>query len=196
MKRSAAILLLSAIAVLLSVSWLSSSRFDVATAAASADVATTPEDTQRQVEQLQQQIKKLEALIPDQAAVMTHVGYHFTNLYIAVQKENWPLADFYLGETLNNIKWAVRAKPIRKNSAGQEIDLAAIAQAIENTQFKELKQAIAAKDKQQCVKVYEQTLAGCYACHTASSKPYLKPMIPTEPEVKIINFDPEPAPQK
>jgi Transcriptional regulator PadR-like family len=31
---------------------------------------------------------------------------------------------------------------------------------------------------------------GCYACHRASDKPYLRPRIPEAPEARIINFDP------
>ena len=157
--------------------------------AAAADPPASA-DLQRQVEQLQQQVKQLEGLVPDQAAIMTHVAYHFTNLHSAVEKGNWPLAEFYLGETLNNIKWAVRSKPFRKDPAGNTVDLNAIAQSIENTQFKELREAIAAKDKSRCDTAYEQTLAGCYACHTASGKPYLKPYVPADAEVRIINFDP------
>ena len=155
----------------------------------SAAIAAPVDEPKEQIEQLRGQIKHLEELVPDQAAVMTKVGYHFTNLYIAVQKENWPLADFYLGETINNIKWAVRTKPIRKDAAGRDIDLGAIAQAVENTQFKDLKEAIAAKDKQRCAAVYDQTLAACYGCHTASGKPYLLLQKPSEAEVKIINFN-------
>jgi hypothetical protein len=162
-----------------------------AVAAPAAESQAGADDPRQQILQLQQQVKHLESLVPDQAAVMTKVGYHFTNLYIAVQKENWPLADFYLGETVNNIKWAVRAKPIRKDPAGREIDLGAIAQALENTQFKDLKDALAAKDVQRCVALYDQTLAGCYACHLASGKPYLHPQKPAEPEVKIIRFEPD-----
>jgi hypothetical protein len=158
-----------------------------------ADGSKITHESELETDKLKEQLKKLESLIPDQAAVMTHVAYHFTNLYIAVQHDNWPLADFYLGETVNNIKWAVRAKPIRKNSAGQEIDLAAIAQALENTQFNDLKQAIAAKDKGRCVKVYEQTLAGCYACHSACGKPYLQLRAPAQAEVNIINFAVDPV---
>src|SRR3954469_14813500 len=129
--------------------------------------------TPAQIEQLRVQVKQLEGLVPDQAAVMTKVGYHFTNLYIALQHDNWPLADFYLGETRNNVKWAVRAKPIRKNSAGQEIDLAGIAQAVDNGPFTDLKKAIDAKKKEACEKIYAEALTNCYACHKASSKPYL-----------------------
>ena len=156
--------------------------------------APAADDLRAQVATLQAQVKKLEGLVPDQAAVMMKVGYHFTNLYIAVQKENWPLADFYLGETVNNIKWAVRAKPNRKDPQGREIDLGGIAQALEGTQFKELKLAIAARDQGRVEKAYEQTLDGCYACHTTSGKPYLRPQKPVEQEVKIINFNPTAVP--
>jgi hypothetical protein len=142
------------------------------------------------VEELQTQIKQLQGLIPDQAAVMSHVGYHFSNLWFAIEKENWPLADFYLGETRNNVKWAVRAKPIRKNSAGQDIDLVGIAQAVDNGPFTDLKKAIDAKQKDQCEKLYDLTLTNCYACHKASSKPYLRPQRPAHPEAPIINPDP------
>jgi hypothetical protein len=142
------------------------------------------------VEALQTQIKQLQGLVPDQAAVMSHVGYHFSNLWFAIEKENWPLADFYLGETRNNVKWAVRAKPFRKNSAGQTIDLAAIAQAVDNGPFTDLKKAIDAKQKAQCEKIYDDTLTNCYACHKASEKPYLRPQRPAAPEAPIINADP------
>ena len=143
-----------------------------------------------QVEKLQAELKRLEGLLPDQAAVMSHVGYHFSNLWWAIDRENWPLADFYLGETKNNIDWAVRTRPVRKNNAGQDVDLRAIAQALENTQFAQFKQAIAARQKDGCVKLYEQTMEGCYACHKASDKPYLRPQKPARPEAPIINFDP------
>ncbi len=56
------------------------------------------------VEELRAEIKRLQELVPDQAAIMTHVGYHWTNLWFALNKQNWPLADFYLSETRNNLK--------------------------------------------------------------------------------------------
>lgn len=147
-------------------------------------------DPDARVLQLQDEVKRLQGIAPDQAAVMTHVGYHFTNLWFAIEQENWPLAEFYQGEALNNIKWAVRTKPFRKAPDGSTVDLGAIAQAIENTQFADLKKAIAARQKDSCGVAYRQTLQGCYACHVASGKPYLKPHVPDAPEVHIINFDP------
>jgi hypothetical protein len=141
--------------------------------------------------ELQAEIKRLQELTPDQAAVMSHLAYHFSNLWFAVDRENWPLADFYLSETRSNLKWAVRAKPIRKDSAGKDVDLRPIAESIDNGPLTDLKKAIAAKDRPHCVKLYRDTLTLCYACHKASEKPYLRPQVPTAPEVQIINFDPK-----
>lgn len=143
-----------------------------------------------QVEQLTTQVKVLQGLVPDQAAVMTHLAYHYSNLWFAADKENWPLAEFYLNETRANLKWAVRAKPVRKTKAGQVVDLAAIAQALDNSQFTEMKKLIDAKDKPAFAKLYRDTLNVCYACHKASEKPYLRPQLPEAPESRMINFDP------
>ena len=173
--------------------WLIAGRSNTISA---ADTPKPPEDVERRLAQLEQQVKRLETLVPDQAAVMTKVAYHFTNFYGALQRENWPLADFYLGETINNIKWAVRVRPIRKDFNNQDVDLAAIAQSIENTQFADMKKAIAAKDKAKCIKIYEETLNACYGCHSAANKPFLKPQKPVASEVKIINFAPEASGQK
>jgi hypothetical protein len=140
--------------------------------------------------ELRAEIKKLQEIVPDQAAVMTHVGYHWSNLWFALEQENWPLADFYLSETRNNIKWAVRTKPFRKSSAGLVVDLGAIAEALDNTQLKQLREAIAAKDRKRSVKLYDEAMVGCYACHKASEKLYLIPQRPSAPEVRVLNFDP------
>lgn len=142
------------------------------------------------IDQLQAEIKSLQANLPDQAAVMTHVGYHFSNLFFAIDKQNWPLADFYLSEARNNIKWAVRVKPMRKDSENRDVDLNAIFQAVDTGPFAALKQTLDAKDKDRAYKAYDQALAACYSCHEASSKPYLRPHRPTTPEVPIIEFDP------
>ena len=53
------------------------------------------------------------------------------------------------------------------------------------------KPAASAKDKKKTLKLYTDALSGCYACHKASFKPYLRPQIPTAPEVRVINFDPK-----
>jgi hypothetical protein len=166
-------------------------RLPQTTAQAQA-VAAPVADQKVQVEQLQAEVKKLNDLIPDQAAVMSHLSYHFANLWFAAKDEHWDLADFYLSETRSNLRWAARVKPKRKDLEGKEtVDIVAIAQAMDNGPFTDLKKAIVAKDKTRFVKLYNDTLSGCYACHKASFKPYLRPQIPEAPESRMINFDPK-----
>jgi hypothetical protein len=146
-------------------------------------------DASTQLKELRAEIQKLHDLVPDQAAIMSHLGYHWSNLWFAIDQENWPLADFYLSEVRSNLKWAVRNRPIRKITGGT-IDIKPIAEALDNTQLTQLKSAIARKDKKRSVQLYDEALQGCYACHKSSEKPYLRPKRPTAPEVRVINFDP------
>lgn len=144
--------------------------------------------------QLQDEIEHLKQLLPDQAHAMHDVSYHFTNLWFAGKQENWPLAQFYFGETKSHLQWAVRLKPKRKDSQDREIDLIAILQAVETRPLKRLGEAPAAQDRGQFEKAYRATLEeGCYICHKAADKPYLRPQVPTLPEAHIINFDPQAA---
>ena len=128
---------------------------------------------------------------PDQAHAMSDVDYHFSNLWFAARAENWPLADFYWKETRSHMKWAVRIIPVRKNNAGQEIKLQEILQSMENSPFMQVGKTIEAKDLQEFEKAYRFTLEGCYYCHKAADKPYLRPQIPERPASSIINFDPK-----
>ncbi|APW58826.1 hypothetical protein [Paludisphaera borealis] len=139
------------------------------------------------------EIKALKELIPDQAHIMADVGGHFTNLWFAGEAENWPLADFYLGETKSHLRWAVRSKPVRKDDAGRDVNLSGILEAFENSQLTQLKQAVDRKDKAAFETIYRDSLTVCYSCHKASDKPYLRPQIPARPETGVINFDPKAA---
>lgn len=152
--------------------------------------AAAPQDTTR-ADDLAAEVKALRELVPDQAHIMADVGYHFTNLWFAGQAENWPLADFYLAETKSHLRWAVRAKPIRKDNGGRDINLGNILEAFENSQLTQLKKAVDGKDGAAFETVYKESLSICYACHKASDKPYLRPQIPVKPETAIINFDPK-----
>ena len=182
------VLLALALVVIGAVVYIFSRPVRMESAGSAAD-ATKASGTQ-ELAQLREQVRKLEGLVPDQAAVMTKVGYHFTNMWFAAEQENWPLAEFYLGEARANIKWAVRAKPLRRGPNNEDVDLNAIAQALDNGQLTDLKKAIGAKDKARFIVLYDETLKTCYACHKASAKPYLRPQRPQQPEVRIINMDP------
>jgi len=130
---------------------------------------------------------------PDQSHAMVDVGYHFANLWFAADKENWPLAKYYLEETRSHLSWAVRLHPVRTTTAGDDVDLKAILQAIDNSFLAEVDRAITNKDPAGFKTAYRQTLDGCYACHKASGKSFLRPQIPSAPSVSILNFDPNAA---
>ncbi len=127
---------------------------------------------------------------PDQSHAMVDVGYHFANLWFAADKENWPLAKYYLEETRSHLHWAVRIHPVRTTKAGGEVDLKGILQAIDNSFLSEIDGAITNKDTARFKTAYRQTLEGCYACHKACEKSFLRPQIPSAPSVSILNFDP------
>jgi hypothetical protein len=153
-----------------------------------ASPAASPQTPQ---ENLAPRIKALEDLLPSQSHLMADVGDHFTNLWFAGKAENWPLADFYLGETKSHLRWAVRRIPIRKNNQGLDVNLPNILEAFENSQLTQLKQTVDRKDRTRFEAVYKESLTACYSCHKAADKPYLRPQIPTEPPSRIMNFDPK-----
>jgi len=142
------------------------------------------------------ELESIKARLPDQAHAMQDVGYHFTHVWFAGQKENWDLANFYVGETKSHLRWAVRIIPKRKDKAGQEFDLQSILQSLENGPLAQLETAITSKNKDRFVAAYKFTLETCNACHKTADKPYLRLRVPAGPEVQIIDFDPRPPETK
>jgi hypothetical protein len=138
-------------------------------------------------------VARLKDSASDQAHAMVSVAYHFNNMWFAAQAENWPLAEFYWGETRSHLRWAVRIIPVRKDNAGNEVKLKDILEALENNPLKQLHQAIAAQDNEKFAAAYQFTVEACYACHKAADKPYLRPKMPDRPAEASMNFDPHAA---
>jgi hypothetical protein len=140
---------------------------------------------------MQADIAHLKEVVPSQSHTMTDVGYQFANLWFAGKHKNWPLADFFLNESRQHIVWTINIRPVRKNPDGGSIDIRALFEGIRDGALKDLAQSIANKDEAQFTVAYKKTEEACYACHRASAKPYLRPMIPSAPPQTIINFDPD-----
>lgn len=136
------------------------------------------------------ELQSLSAHLPDQAHAMADVGYHFANLWFAADNQNWPLANYYLGETRSHLRWAVGIHPVRKTTTGAEVDLKGILDAVDNSFLSEIGQTITNKDTVKFKEAYRETLEGCYACHKACEKPFLRPQVPNAPGVSILNFNP------
>jgi hypothetical protein len=138
---------------------------------------------------LKKEIEVLKGKAPDQSHAMKDVAYHFTNLWFAGQKQNWPLAKFYCDETRSHLKWAVRIIPVRKVKGG-ELDLRVMLEGLDQSVFAAVSKAIEAKDPAGFSQAYRQALEGCYGCHAAAEKPFLRLKIPEQPEARIIDFAP------
>ena len=141
------------------------------------------------LEALRADVARLKANAPSQSHSMSDVGYHWTNLWFAAEKKNWPLAQFYFDETRQHILWTIRLRPVRKGPDGNDVNLVPIFEAIDASAFKSMAEAIQQKDDKAFGVAYRTTLEACYGCHKASGKPYLRPEVPSAPAQTIINFD-------
>lgn len=121
---------------------------------------------------------------------MTDVGWQFGNLWFAADKANWPLAGYFLGETRTHLKWAVDIKPVRTTKAGASLDLNGIWQAVDNTMLADLEKTIESKDIASFKTAYVRAAQGCYSCHAAAEKPFLRIKVPESPGAPIIDLDP------
>jgi hypothetical protein len=171
----------------------------LAVGARTLSAPVTPEETARNTEiagfraSLQKSEKELQVLrrlIPEQSVAMLSVAQQFTNLWHAVDHANWPLAEFFLDETTEAMEWAVRIKPVHQVPSVGDVGLQPIFESLEQTLIPALKSSIEAHDRGRFVQAYRHMLEGCYACHKAVGKPYLRTTIPSEPATRIINFDP------
>ena len=165
-------------------------RNDVTAAAGSR--ATSAVDTggaRDNLDALRADVARLKTNAPSQSHTMSDVGYHWTNLWFAAEKKNWPLATFYFQEAREHIVWTIRLRPVRKADDGSDVNLMPIFQSLDTSAFKAVTDAIQAKDSTAFTAAYRESLAGCYGCHKASGKLSLRPQIPTAPVQTIINLD-------
>jgi hypothetical protein len=79
---------------------------------------------------------------------------------------------------------------VRTTPSGGQVNLKGILQAIDNTFLTAMDSAITNQDTPKFQTAYRQTMDGCYACHQACQKTFLRPQIPSTPSATIINFDP------
>src|SRR6185503_10549399 len=165
-------------------------RNDV-TAAAGSQVAVTGggDEAADGLTGLRSDVARLKVNAPSQSHTMADVGYHWTNLWFAAEKKNWPLAMFYFEEARAHILWTIQLRPVRKAPDGSDVNLLPIFQSIDTSAFKTMTDAIKAQDSTAFTAAYRESLAACYGCHRASGKLYLRPQIPTAPVQTIINTD-------
>jgi hypothetical protein len=124
-------------------------------------------------------------------AAMNDVDYHSQNLWFAGMAGNWPLAEFYWEKILLHMRWTKVAYLAEKDVSSHAAKLAENAAAIEKSPNMQVGNAIQKRDTTMFATTYRSMLQGCYNCHKAVDKPFLRPRMPVKPAQAIINVDPK-----
>src|SRR5471030_2524614 len=86
------------------------------------------------LEQLPAEVAALKLLIPTNSTIMMDVQWHWTNLWWAGKKRNWPLAQYYFNEARGHIQQLVRKNPtIRNQVDGKDVELQGIFDGIDTS---------------------------------------------------------------
>ncbi len=96
---------------------------------------------------------------PGLGTVMMEYGNRLSRLWFAANADNWDMAKYQLGEMLEIQEVGETTRPGR----------APMLKAFEANYLGSLDKAIDAKDKAAFTKAFNDTIAGCSACHTAST---------------------------
>jgi hypothetical protein len=139
---------------------------------------------------LQADVAHLKDLVPPHSHPMVEAGMFAANLWFAGEMKNWPLADYYLNETRNRIRWEVHINPSPKGPDGNPVDMQSIFDGIDNGTLPKVHNAIAMKDSKEFAVEYKRLLEECYSCHKAAARPYIRPMVPLSGAQPIVNLDP------
>ena len=140
---------------------------------------------------LNNDVARLKSIVPSNSHIMEDVSFHYSNLWFAGQKKNWPLATFYYNETRNHIRWLITKSPTTKTPDGEVVNLQGIFDGIDTSSLAMLKKSIDDKNFEGFNTNYKLMLDSCYSCHKSAGRPYLRPQIPTTPPQSIINYTPE-----
>ena len=99
------------------------------------------------MDQLPAEVAQLKALVPSNSHIMMDVQFHWTNLWWAGKKKNWPLAQYYFNETRGHIQWLIRKSPVMKSQLDQkDVDIAGIFDGVDTSSLAAVKTAIEHKD--------------------------------------------------
>jgi len=140
---------------------------------------------------LNNDVARLKSITPSNSHIMEDVSFHYSNLWFAGQKKNWPLAMFYYNETRNHIRWLLQKSPTTKTPEGEVVNLQGIFDGLDTSSLTMLKKSIENKSIDEFTPAYKLMLDGCYSCHKSAGRPYLRLGVPTVPPQSIISYSPE-----
>jgi hypothetical protein len=153
-----------------------------------ADTASPSETSAKGASQPDSEVTALKAEIAQlkaslsAATAMQEVDYHTQNLWFAGTAANWPLANYYWEKILPHVRLSKTAGPAQSNSPGVENQ-----PRMTKDGQSQIAAAIRNRDVRAFVPSYRAMLQGCYDCHKAAGKPFLRPRMPVPPAQSIIS---------
>lgn len=129
---------------------------------------------------------RLNDLRPALGEVMGVVQQHHAKLYYAATAENWPLADYELGELKEGLESAVTLYPHFKDV---KVPLTE-ALKIMDSSVHEVDAAIKAKSKIAFLKSHTTLTNSCNACHQAAERGFVVIITPIPGEFSNQRFTP------
>jgi hypothetical protein len=140
---------------------------------------------------LSAEVGRIQQLLANQSHVMADLSFQYSNLWFAGLRKNWPLAQFFYNESRGRVRWMVRISPIVQDPDKKDVDLQGIWDAVDKDVWSLIQTAIDQKDVVKFQAAYKLGLdKGCYSCHKAVGRPYLRPQVPTAMPQTIITYDP------
>ena len=134
-------------------------------------------------------VAQLKKIGPTQGHTRLDVGYHWTNLWFAVQKGNWPLATYSFNAARQSVRWTVLVRPVRQMPNGGTFDVKKAFDVIDPTAFAAVQLAVEDEDVAAFTAAYKNALTACHSCHSQAGLPQLRPVVPTAPATTILSFD-------
>ncbi len=123
---------------------------------------------------------------------MMDVQWHWTNLWWAGKRRNWPLAQYDFNETRGHIQQLDAQESPRSatRSIRRTSTSAGIFDGIDTSSLATVKTRSSRRTATEFGQNYRTMLESCYACHKSVGRPYIRPQIPTAQVQAMVNMDP------
>jgi len=127
----------------------------------------------------------VEDLKPGLGETMGVIQQHHAKLYYAGTKNNWPLADYELGEIQEGLDDAVKFNPTFKGAP-----VADLVPSLTKSSLAQVHDAIEKKDRKAFLEAYNSLSSSCSNCHKAANHPFVQIQTPSDAQFSDQKFTP------
>lgn len=126
-------------------------------------------------------------LKPGLGEIMGVIQQHHAKLYYSGIKENWPLAQYQLGEIQEGLDDAAKYYPKFKEV---KASIAELIPTMTKGSLEEVSKSIEQKNKKEFIKAFNKLNIACTSCHRAAEHPFIVIQAPSEGMFSNQKFEP------